>query len=317
VTAKFVKAMRKNDTTRNIVLVVDDSPETLRLLTDAIEAAGMTVLVAREGEHALSIVEKVMPDVILMDALMPGMDGFETCRRLKRNSTLAHVPVIFMTGLTETQDIVKGLEAGGVDYVTKPIDPDELLARIRVHLANARLANSARAALDVSGRYLLATNTSGGVLWCTPQTAKLLGLAFGDFHGEGDLLPPKVQEWLQKRTLSDVKSADSIVLASDTGPLKLQFSYVGQVAPEEILLRLVEGEIENDNLVLKRKLQLTQRESEVLMWIARGKSNRDIAEILSLSPRTVNKHLEQVYAKLGVENRTAAAALAVRMLGVR
>jgi DNA-binding response OmpR family regulator/DNA-binding CsgD family transcriptional regulator len=308
--------MRRSDT-RNIVLVVDDSPETLRLLTDAIEDAGMTVLVAREGEHALSIVEKVLPDVILMDALMPGMDGFEACRRLKRNSTLAHVPVIFMTGLTETQDIVKGLEAGGVDYVTKPIDPDELLARIRVHLANARLANSARAALDVSGRYLLATNTSGGVLWCTPQTAKLLGLAFGDFHGEGDLLPPKVQEWLQKRTLADVKSADTIVLASDTSPLKLQFSYVGQVAPEEILLRLVEGEIENDNLVLKRKLQLTQRESEVLMWIARGKSNRDIAEILSLSPRTVNKHLEQVYAKLGVENRTAAAALAVRMLGVR
>lgn len=315
-TAKFVKIMRKNDT-RNIVLVVDDSPETLRLLTDAIEDAGMTVLVAREGEHALSIVEKVMPDVILMDALMPGMDGFETCRRLKRNSTLAHVPVIFMTGLTETQDIVKGLEAGGVDYVTKPIDPDELLARIRVHLANARLANSARAALDVAGRYLLATDTSGGVLWCTPQTAKLLGLAFGDFHGEGDLLPPKVQEWLQKRALSDIKSADTIVLASDLGPLKLQFSYVGQVAPEEILLRLVEGEIENDNLVLKRKLQLTQRESEVLMWIARGKSNRDIAEILSLSPRTVNKHLEQVYAKLGVENRAAAAALAVRMLGVR
>jgi DNA-binding response OmpR family regulator len=308
--------MRRNET-RDIVLVVDDSPETLRFLTDAIEDAGMSVLVAREGEHALSIVEKVLPDVILMDALMPGMDGFETCRRLKRNSTLAHVPVIFMTGLSETQDIVKGLEAGGVDYVTKPIVPDELLARIRVHLANARLANSARAALDASGRYLLATNTSGGVLWCTPQTAKLLGLAFGDFHGEGDLLPPKVQEWLQKRTRPEFKSADSIVLASDTSPLKLQFSYVGQVAPEEILLRLVEGDVENENLVLKRKLQLTQRESEVLMWIARGKSNRDIAEILSLSPRTVNKHLEQIYAKLGVENRAAAAALAVRMLGVR
>ena len=309
--------MRKNET-RDIVLVVDDSPETLRLLTDAIEEAGMTVLVAREGEHALSIVEKVLPDVILMDAVMPGMDGFDACRRLKRNSMLAHVPVIFMTGLSDTQDIVKGLEAGGVDYVTKPIVPDELLARIRVHLANARLANSARAALDASGRYLLATDSSGGVLWCTPQTAKLLGLAFGDFHGEGDLLPPKVQEWLQKRSLSDIKSADSmIVLESDTGSFKLQFSYVGQVAPEEILLRLVEGDIENENLVLKRKLQLTQRESEVLMWIARGKSNRDIAEILSLSPRTVNKHLEQVYAKLGVENRAAAAALAVRMLGVR
>jgi DNA-binding NarL/FixJ family response regulator len=306
--------MAKNET-RNIVLVVDDSPETLRLLTDAIDAAGMTVLVAREGVHALSIVEKVLPDVILMDALMPGMDGFETCRRLKRNSMLAHVPVIFMTGLTETQDIVKGLEAGGVDYVTKPIDPDELLARIRVHLANARLANSARAALDASGRYLLATDSAGGVKWCTPQTAKLLAAAFGNFRGEGDLLPPPVQEWLRKRALADSRSEDFIVLESGSSPLKLQLSYVGQVAPEEILLRLVEGEGENDNLVLKRKLQLTPRESEVLVWIARGKSNRDIAEILSLSPRTVNKHLEQIYAKLGIENRAAAAALAVRMLG--
>jgi DNA-binding response OmpR family regulator len=304
--------------TGDIVLVVDDSPDTLRMLTDALEDAGMTVLVALEGAQALAIVGKITPDVILMDAVMPSIDGFETTRRLKRNKTLAHVPVIFMTGLTETQDIVKGLEAGGVDYVTKPIVPDELLARIRVHLANARLAHSARAALDASGRYLLATDTSGGVLWCTPQTANLLGIAFGDFHGEGYLLPANVQEWLQKRTHQDVKSAtDSIALETHSSPLKLQLSYVGQVATEEILLRLVEGEFENDNLVLKRKLQLTQRESEVLMWIARGKSNRDIAEILDLSPRTVNKHLEQIYSKLGVENRASAAALAVRMLGVR
>jgi len=304
--------------TGDIVLVVDDSPDTLRMLTDALEDAGMTVLVALEGAQALAIVGKITPDVILMDAVMPSIDGFETTRRLKRNKTLAHVPVIFMTGLTETQDIVKGLEAGGVDYVTKPIVPDELLARIRVHLANARLAHSARAALDASGRYLLATDTSGGVLWCTPQTAKLLGIAFGDFHGEGYLLPANVQEWLQKRAHQDVRSAtDSIALDTDASPLKLQLSYVGQVASEEILLRLVEGEFENDNLVLKRKLQLTQRESEVLMWIARGKSNRDIAEILNLSPRTVNKHLEQIYSKLGVENRASAAALAVRMLGVR
>jgi DNA-binding response OmpR family regulator len=305
--------MRARDASE-IVLVVDDSPDTLRMLTDALEEAGMTVLVALEGSQALAIVNKITPDVILMDAVMPSMDGFEACRVLKHNKTLAHVPVIFMTGLSETQDIVKGLEAGGVDYVTKPIVPDELLARIRVHLANARLANSARAALDASGRYLLATNAAGGVLWCTPQTAKLLGLAFADFHGEGYMLPPDVQEWLQRRTRSEMVS-DLVALSSATSAIKLQLSYVGQITPDEILLRLLEGEFENDNLVLKRKLALTQRESEVLMWIARGKSNRDIAEILDLSPRTVNKHLEQIYAKLGVENRASAAALAVRMLG--
>ncbi len=300
----------------DIALVVDDSPDTLRMLTDALEESGMTVLVALEGAQALAIVAKITPDVILMDAVMPSMDGFETCRRLKRNKMLAHVPVIFMTGLSETQDVIKGLEAGGVDYVTKPIVPDELLARIRVHLANARLAHSARAALDASGRYLLATNASGAVLWCTPQTAKLLELAFGDFNGEGYLLPTNIQEWLRRRGRGDVKSAgESIGLESQSSPLKLQLSYVGQVAPGEILLRLLEAEFENDDLVLKRKLSLTQRESEVLMWIARGKSNRDIAEILNLSPRTVNKHLELIYSKLGVENRASAAALAVRMLG--
>jgi DNA-binding response OmpR family regulator len=305
--------MRARDAAE-IVLVVDDSPDTLRMLTDALEEAGMTVLVALEGAQALAIVTKITPDVILMDAVMPSMDGFEACRALKHNKMLAHVPVIFMTGLSETQDIVKGLEAGGVDYVTKPIVPDELLARIRVHLANARLANSARAALDASGRYLLATNAAGGVLWCTPQTAKLLGLAFVDFHGKGYMLPSDVQEWLQRRARSEMVS-DLVALSSATSAIKLQLSYVGQITPDEILLRLLEGEFENDNLVLKRKLALTQRESEVLMWIARGKSNRDIAEILDLSPRTVNKHLEQIYAKLGVENRASAAALAVRMLG--
>src|ERR1700749_356729 len=150
---------------RTIVLVVDDSPDTLSLLTDAIEEAGMTALVARQGDDALAIVEKVTPDVVLMDAVMPGTDGFETCRRLKQNKAFAHVPVIFMTGLTDTDHIIEGLEAGGVDYVTKPIVPGELLARIRVHLANARMAHSARAALDAFGRFLLAASHSGRVLW--------------------------------------------------------------------------------------------------------------------------------------------------------
>jgi DNA-binding CsgD family transcriptional regulator len=93
--------------------------------------------------------------------------------------------------------------------------------------------------------------------------------------------------------------------------------YIGQIATDEFLLRLVESGINDDRTLLKQKLAVTDREAEVLLWIARGKSNRDIAEILDLSPRTVNKHLEQIYAKLGVENRTSAAALAVRTMGIR
>ena len=172
--------MRKKEI-RDIVLVVDDSPDTLSLLTDAIGEAGMTVLVAREGEDALSIVEKVTPDIILMDAVMPGIDGFETCRRLKQNKALAHVPVIFMTGLSDTEHIIEGLEAGGVDYVTKPIVPGELLARIRVHLANARIAHSARTALDVFGRFLLAATSRAECCGARRRPASCSEQRSGDF----------------------------------------------------------------------------------------------------------------------------------------
>jgi DNA-binding response OmpR family regulator len=160
---------------RDVALVVDDSPETLRLLTDSLDGAGMTVMVALDGAAAMRIVDQITPDIILLDAVMPGMDGFETCRRLKRDAGLSNVPVIFMTGLAETEHIVRGLEAGGVDYVTKPIVIEEMLARIRVHLANARLTQSARAALDVSGRFLLAVNRQGKLMWATPQAQKLAG----------------------------------------------------------------------------------------------------------------------------------------------
>jgi DNA-binding response OmpR family regulator/DNA-binding CsgD family transcriptional regulator len=308
--------MRNSD--RGIVLVVDDSPETLRLLTDALEEAGMTVLVAREGEHALSIVAKVVPDVVLMDAVMPGTDGFATCRKLKQNRALAHVPIIFMTGLSDTEHIIMGLEAGGVDYVTKPIVPGELLARIRVHLANARMTRSARAALDAFGRFLLAASHSGRVLWYTPQAAKLLGLAFANFDEEDYVLPRDVQNWLhQCAVVQPGVEPLSINVNARNSPTGVRLIYIAQIGPDEYLLRLVEGEIDDDRKLLKQRLTVTEREAEVLFWIARGKSNRDIAEILDLSPRTVNKHLEQIYAKLGVENRTSAAALAVRTIGIR
>jgi DNA-binding response OmpR family regulator/DNA-binding CsgD family transcriptional regulator len=308
--------MPKSDS-RDIVLVVDDSPETLRLLTDALEEAGMTVLVAREGEHALSIVEKVVPDVILMDALMPGTDGFTTCRKLKQKPTLAHVPIIFMTGLTDTEHIIQGLEAGGVDYITKPIVPGEVLARIRVHLANARMAHGARTALDTFGRFLLAANRAGRVLWYTPQAAKLLRLAFTDFDREGYGLPNEIQTWLRQCAASPAGAEAAASLKDRTLASGVHLIYIGQIGADEFLLRLVESGINDDRTLLKQKLAVTDREAEVLLWIARGKSNRDIAEILDLSPRTVNKHLEQIYAKLGVENRTSAAALAVRTMGIR
>jgi DNA-binding response OmpR family regulator/DNA-binding CsgD family transcriptional regulator len=293
---------------RDIVLVVDDSPETLSFLTEAIERSGATVLVAVAGDLALALVDEITPDVILLDAMMPGMDGFETCRRLKAKGHLAHVPVIFMTGLSETEHIVKGLEAGGVDYVTKPIAPDEILARIRVHLAGARAAQSARAALDTTGRTLFAVDRDGTVLWGTPQAARLLG-GFTE-PGAPAGLPPQGAAWL--RACLAGTGGLALTLADRAGTA-YTFSFIGGTG-EEILLRLSRDGTEAGLERLRLRLRVTGREAEVLLWLSRGKSSRDIGEILGLSPRTVTKHLEGIYEKLGVENRTAASVIAARHL---
>jgi DNA-binding NarL/FixJ family response regulator len=294
---------------RDVALVVDDSPETLRLLTDALDGAGMTVMVALDGAAAMRIVDQITPDIVLLDAVMPGLDGFETCRRLKRDAGLDHVPIIFMTGLAETEHIVRGLEAGGVDYVTKPIAVEEMLARIRVHLANARLTQSARAALDVSGRYLLAVNSAGKIMWATPQAQKLLSDALAA-DSDDVVLPEPIPQWLDQARKGKAGSKTAF-MAALPGNEQLRLQYMGKLGANEFLLRLAKDSGADAPAEFSSELGLTTREGEVLSWLSKGKTNRDIAQILGLSPRTVDKHLEQIYSKLGVENRTAAAAIAV------
>jgi DNA-binding response OmpR family regulator/DNA-binding CsgD family transcriptional regulator len=300
------------DVRRDTVLVVDDTPETLGFLTDTLDHAGFTVLIATDGESALRLVEQITPDLVLMDAVMPGLNGFDTCRRMKRKRQFAGLPVIFMTGLTETENVLEGLAVGGVDYVTKPLVVDELLARIRVHLANARVAAGTRAALDATGRFLLATDALGRLLWCTPKARQLLGALFPAASDTGVSLPAAVMSQLM-RLRADSPSAQARLLV-DTHGRKMEISVMSPIGPNELLFRLTEISTTPDEQQLQHTLSLTSRESEVLLWISRGKANREIGEILAISPRTVNKHLEQIFVKLGVENRASAAARAIRAL---
>jgi DNA-binding NarL/FixJ family response regulator len=303
----------RDSSARPTILVVDDSPESLNFLTDALEEDGFTVLVALDGNSALRAANEATPDVILMDAVMPGMDGFETCRRLKRNALLAAVPIIFMTGLSETEHIVEGFAAGGVDYLTKPIVAEELIARLAVHLAAARATSSTHAVLDDAGRLLFAVDHSGRLRWSTPQAAARLTPALIP-TADGLTLPPAVRTWLDQVRGNVAPAARQNFAIGDTPPDELLLSYIGAGGPDLSLLQVSDGSRSSDQDLLKERLPLTSREAEVLMWTARGKSNRDIGTILGLSPRTVNKHLEQIFAKLGVDNRTSAALLAVQTL---
>ncbi|ACP23630.1 probable two-component response regulator protein (plasmid) [Sinorhizobium fredii NGR234] len=295
---------------RDIVLLVDDSPEALGFLTEALEQSGFSVLIATSGNAALNIADRITPDLILLDAVMPGMDGFDTCARLKANASVAQVPVVFMTGLTETEHVVRALEAGGVDYLTKPINIDELRARIRVHLSNARSAQSARVALDAAGRHLLAVRGDGTVRWSTPQATRLVNAATGSDDGLA-VVAARIAAWMRERQGGDKQGSLTLHQAGQTG---LQISYLGAIGANEYLFRLTAENGMSDDEMLRQHFHLTQRESEVLLWIAKGKSNRDIGEILGLSARTVTKHLEQIYVKLGVENRASAAVKATQVL---
>lgn len=292
---------------RFLVLVVDDAPDAVSFVHDALESAGMDVLVALDGQQALKIAERMQPDLILLDAVMPVMDGFETCAQLKQQRQLADIPVIFMTGLGDSEDIVRGLEAGGVDYLTKPVKPNELIARTRVHVANARLARSAYQVLDKTGQTMICLNEHAEQLWATPLAYTLLAKAGVQEPETQQRFRQAMASWLQHEPQVDH------VLRLDEQGIPLMFK-VTSTAPGEWVLRLFDASLPGTEALLKTLLSLTERESEVLNWVSKGKANREIAEILQMSPRTVNKHLEQIYLKLGVDNRTAAAGVAMSVL---
>lgn len=301
----------KSQQQRNIVLVIDDSIDSIHMLNDVLEEAQFTVLVALEGAQALTITKNIKPDIILLDAIMPHMDGFETCKQLKLNPQLIDVPIIFMTGLSDTEHVVMGLNSGGVDYVTKPINGEELIARMRVHLTNARMTQSARMALDTAGQFLFTVDLHGQLLWATPQVNQLLLGAESEAAAESlsVRLPGLLQTWLKHKP----QTGHSLKLPELVQPLTIEM--LNFIDNREYLLRLSNPhKPADDTLALRDQFSVTGREADVLLWIANGKTNREIGLILEMSPRTVNKHLEQIFKKLGVENRTSAAAAAIKCL---
>ncbi|PLS68149.1 MAG: hybrid sensor histidine kinase/response regulator [Cyanobacteria bacterium M5B4] len=131
-----------NTEERAVLLIVDDNATNLHVLSDVLDDAGFEVRVAQNGEIALQKVEYDPPELILLDVMMPGLNGFDTCERLKANPKTADIPIIFMTALSETVDKVRGLSLGAVDYITKPFQQDEVLARVKTHLQISRLTKS-------------------------------------------------------------------------------------------------------------------------------------------------------------------------------
>lgn len=294
----------------DVVLIVDDTPANLAYLCDALHDAGYKVLVAMDGPTALERLQLVKPDIILLDAVMPGMDGFQTCQAIKEQPASADIPVIFMTGLVDTEHVLRAFEQGAVDYVTKPVRHEEVLARLRTHLARSRTLKRAQASVESCGRAGFTVDGDGNITWQSPRAREWLD-AYIDDHTE--------PRWEALRTW--LNELDSGSIASEATHFcfrrehaRLNIHYAGIIDGGERLLLLEEQREGAVTQRLTQRFSLTVREAEVLNWLSAGKTNRDIGEILGMSPRTVNKHLERVYVKLGVETRSAAAAMAVQTM---
>lgn len=290
------------------ILIVDDVPTNIGVLFDVLTAAGFEAVAAESGESALEQLAWLKPDLILLDVQMPGLDGFETCRRLKAHAATQDTPVLFMTALTEVVDKVKGFAVGAVDYIAKPLHPEEVLARVNAHLrlrdlqlaleqrndeldreVQRRVSAENELSRSLDRAVLVASNT-GEILFCSDRASKLLGRHFG-------LVTPKE---LPSALLALDPNA-SLRVQTAIGPTGCALLWLDEVAPPPSPAALAE-------------LGLTPRETEILFWVAQGKTNAEIAIILDASFSTVKKHVENLLPKLGVETRLAAALKAMEFL---
>ncbi|MEE9357239.1 MAG: response regulator, partial [Sedimenticolaceae bacterium] len=136
------------------ILLVDDNPTNLQVLFQTLEGRGYNLLVAKDGETALTIVKKALPELVLLDIMMPGIDGYEVCRQLKGDPATRDIPVIFLSALDDTKDKVRGLGLGAVDYISKPFQADEVIARVDTHLTIHRLQQQLQEQKDALEREL-------------------------------------------------------------------------------------------------------------------------------------------------------------------
>ena len=297
---------------RKRLLIIDDAPDSLALLYDFLTPQGFAVFVADSGRLALEELPRIRPDLILLDILMPGLDGFETCRRIKQTEDFADVPLFFLTVLSETVDKVKGFSLGAADFITKPFEQEEVLARIQAHLELRALRQAVeerneeldrevqrRIAAEDSLENALETpvliaDRAGTVHFSTQAAQRLLAR-----HG-GLPSPEKLRLWVDARS---PVSHGKLQVRSNTDP----------DAPDRILLSLSETAPTPSPEALAC-LGLTPRETEILFWIAQGKTSPEIAIILNTAPATVKRHVYNLLPKLGVETRLAAALKAMELL---
>ncbi|MEM7332002.1 MAG: response regulator [Chloroflexota bacterium] len=329
---------------KQTILIIDDNITNLKVVMEYLQAYSFEILVARNGADGLESAELATPDLILLDVQMPGLDGFEVCRRLKANPETAVIPVIFMTALTDANDKVQGLEAGAVDYVTKPIESKELLARVNTHLELQALQKELqdnnevleekveeRTAVlqeEIRRREKEEAEKAQLAKTMTQQSEHLRNLTqlFLENQQKQQLgLTQTFQEQIvQKLKLLQTNLLLTQNVLNHTEPTEydaqLAIEQLNQAhalldkllnQTEQVATTLDQASNESKTLLENPLMSLSVREREVLQYLSAGKTRSEIAEMLIITPGTVSTYRARIMEKLNVEDNASLMKLVV------
>jgi DNA-binding response OmpR family regulator/DNA-binding CsgD family transcriptional regulator len=268
------------------VLIVDDDPFGIIQLQALLQGSGYKLLTASDGDLALEIVDTEVPDIILLDIIMPKMDGYETCRRLKEDVLHADIPVIFLSGLDSIEEKVNAFEAGGVDYITKPFSEKEVLIRVKTHLTLHRVNKCLAHELELRDDEIQSkenkvqdTNTALRILLSAVEEEKK-ELAERVRFKANKLILPKIQE------LKNTENPER---------RNVLFQSIEQ-SFQELTKPFIPG-----GLDMCKKL--TPMELQIINLIKQGKASKEISKICHISVNTIASHRKTIRKKLNITNR--------------
>jgi DNA-binding response OmpR family regulator/DNA-binding CsgD family transcriptional regulator len=320
------------DTPAGVILAIDDHVSNLRIIFDYLNIHGYKTIIATSGEDGIRTARLARPDLILLDVMMSGVDGYETCRQLKADEATQDIPVIFMTVLDEVEHKVRAFEAGGVDYITKPLRAEEMLARVKTHLTLRHLQNRLESHNEQLEALVAARTTDlraeveqrkkseqdkDKLLVVAGQQSEQLQLMttllLESYQQKRQRLSQTLDEQIKAQLGVVDRNLEMIcsILADINPPLPGQAGLAAGYARDS--LSMVKAIITEVNRVTsdllgalpeesEAEVSLTSREWQVLQMLADGKSVTSIAAMLKISPPTVYGHRRSLMAKLGVDN---------------
>ncbi len=275
-----------------LILIVDDNVHNLQVLGNILQTEGYKIAVAERGEEALAFIKRKVPNLILLDIVMPGLDGIEVCQRLKGEEATRDVPIIFISVHKDTSEKMKAFQAGGVDYITKPFQREEVLARVSVHIQLQHIREELKRTNQELERRI------------RERTRKLM-----ESNQKLEEMNIALKVLLEKKEESKDVFIKNLVfnVRQMIEPCLDKLKQTPLTPFQQRLISSLENRLEEIispyQRTLAEKFGLTPSELQVLQLIREGKMTKEIAEALGLSKRTIDTHRHNIRRKLGILNK--------------